>query len=316
MPEEKAMQSPNISRAAVTYERVLARTPFSPWRPEQVLPDGTDFDFTLPFLPEELAGTRGLTFLSPHERRLVNHIRAHAYLSLFGVVEGFILPFVLERAKAHAVGGDERTRALLQFAGEEAKHMALFERFRATFEHGFGTRCDVVGPLSVITEKVLAHDALGVALVILHIEWMTQRHFVEGVRSDVALEPSFKSLLKHHYMEEAQHAQLDTLLVRELARGRSADEIDAGIDTYLVLGGMIDALLEAQLELDTASLERAIARALSATERATFREAQMRVLRFTFLTSGMTHASFLETVFEIGGERGLSRVRESAKALL
>jgi len=54
---------------------------------------------------------------------------------------------------------------------------------------------------------VLSHDPLGVALVILHIEWMSQRHYVESVRSDERLDPLFKSLLKHHWLEEAQHAR-------------------------------------------------------------------------------------------------------------
>ena len=63
---------------------------------------------------------------------------------------------------------------------------------------------------------------------ILHIEWMTQRHYMDSVKDDQSLDPQFKSLLKHHWMEEAQHAKLDTLMVEALAEGRSAREIEGG----------------------------------------------------------------------------------------
>ena len=73
---------------------------------------------------------------------------------------------------------------------------------------------------------MLAHGPLGVALAILHIEWMTQRHYVDSVRDDQDLDPQFKSLLKHHWMEEAQHAKLDTLMVEAMVRRATRKEID------------------------------------------------------------------------------------------
>ena len=39
---------------------------------------------------------------------------------------------------------------------------------------------------------VLSHSPLGVALVILGIEWMTQKHYLESVRDDEDLDPQFK----------------------------------------------------------------------------------------------------------------------------
>ena len=75
----------------------------------------------------------------------------------------------------------------------------------------------MIGPPREVAKAVLAHDPLAVALVILHIEWMTQRHYIESVKDDQDLDPLFKSLLKHHWMEEAQHAKLDTLMVEALA---------------------------------------------------------------------------------------------------
>ena len=47
---------------------------------------------------------------------------------------------------------------------------------------------------------------------------MTQRHFIECIRDDQGLDRQFASMLRHHWMEEAQHAMLDTLMVAELAK--------------------------------------------------------------------------------------------------
>ena len=57
------------------------------------------------------------------------------------------------------------------------------------------------------------------------IEWMTQSHYVDSVRGDAELEPLFANLLRCHWIEEAQHAKLDTLMVEALAEGRSQEQI-------------------------------------------------------------------------------------------
>ena len=64
---------------------------------------------------------------------MLNHIRGHEYLCIFGLVEEFILPFVLDHARTRLHDDDYRIRALLQFAGEEAKHIQLFRRYHAPF---------------------------------------------------------------------------------------------------------------------------------------------------------------------------------------
>ena len=91
-------------------------------------------------------------------------------LWMFGLVEEFILPYVVDHARPQLSGDDYRVRALLQFAGEEAKHIHLFKRFRQEFEDGFGSKCDFIGPAEDVSRFVLAHSPLGVAIAILHIE--------------------------------------------------------------------------------------------------------------------------------------------------
>ena len=275
-----------------TYDAVLASSQRAAWQIDDVLPERAELDFSRPFLPEALARTGKAAGLSRPERLLLNQIRGHEYLALFGLVEEFILPFVLDHARPLLNGGDYRVRALLQFAGEEAKHIQLFRRFRETFSRGFGEECAVIGPADQIAAAVLAHDPLAVGLAVLQIEWMTQAHYLEAVRDDAQLEPLFKSLLKHHWMEEAQHAKLDALMVEALGQGRGETAIVAAFDGYLAISGLLDGGLSAQTQMNLAALERRIGRSLPAEHWAQLERQQHQAARWTFLGSGMAHPRF------------------------
>lgn len=296
-----------------SFKDVLARAERITWRVEDLIGGDKTLDFRKPFMPETLARTAGLDHLSPDERRLLNQIRGHAYLAIFGLVEEFILPFVLDHARPFLHGEEHRARAFLEFASEEAKHIHLFRRFREAFVQDFGFRCDVIGPPDAVASHVLGHAPLSVALLTLHIEWMTQRHYLDSVRDDAGLDPRFKDLLLHHWMEEHQHAHLDTLMVETIAAGCTPKEIEAGIDGYLALGGFIDGALKQQVEFDIAALERAAGRTLSKSDRERITQAQLQANRWTYIGSGMTHPKFLDT---LGGltANGRKKVEELAPA--
>jgi hypothetical protein len=116
------------------------------WQVEDIIGGEKRLDFRRPFLPESLARVDSMDFLSAEEKLLLNQIRGYGYLYTFGLVEEFILPFVLDSARPHLSGDDYRTRALLRFAGEEAKHIQLFKQFAAEFLRGFGSSMDRQGP--------------------------------------------------------------------------------------------------------------------------------------------------------------------------
>lgn len=279
-----------------SYQSALAAQEVIHWRIEDIIGGEKRLDFTKPFMPESLAHTEPLTFLSSEEKRILNQIRGNAYLCIFGLVEEFILPFVLDHARTQLTGDDYRVRALLQFAGEEAKHIHLFKRFKQEFEDGFGTDCAVVGPPDEVAKAILAHDPLGIAITTLHIEWMVQRHYIDSIKDDQELDPQFKSLLKHHWIEEVQHAKLDTLMVESLAAGRSEEERMRGVEEYIDIGGFLDQALKQQVEFDLVSFERASGRTLTEIEKHQFRYVQLRANRWTYLGTGMTHERVLETL--------------------
>jgi hypothetical protein len=290
---------------AYDYATLLATSQRANWRIEDIIGADKRLDFSKPFLPEALARVEPLVFLDRDEKLVLNQIRGNGYLYIFGLVEEFILPFVLDQVRPSLSGNDARTRAMLQFAAEEAKHIDLFKRFAREFEDGFGTHCEVIGPPAEVAKAILAHDPLAVALLTLHIEWMVQRHYTESVRDNQALDPQFKSLLRHHWMEEVQHAKLDTLMVEAMAAASSPDAIAKGIEGYLALGGMIDGALKQQVAFDLGSFAAATGRTLNESEKQQFTAVQHQAQRWTFIGSGMSHPNFLGTVEKISpGDRG------------
>jgi hypothetical protein len=284
-----------------TYASALAASQRVNWRVEDIIGGEKRLDFDKPFMPEALARIAPLDSLSAHEKLLLNQIRGHGYLYQFGLVEEF---FLLDHTRPRLAGDDARCRAFLQFAGEEAKHIDLFRRFRAEFQKGFSTECEVIGPPEAIAEAVLKHEPLSVALLILHLEWMTQRHFIECIRDDQGLDRQFASMLRHHWMEEAQHAMLDTLMVAELAKDMPEAEIVSAVDGYLEIGGMIDDGLKQQALFDLAVLMKASGRRLGEAEHAKLAEQQHQAQRWTFIGSGMSHPNFLGTVQQLSPASG------------
>ena len=285
-----------------TWPEILSASEKVDWSIEDILADEHRFDFRREFLPESLARTRKLEFLDQKERLCLNHIRGHGYLYMFGVCEEFILPFVVDHARPDLGSDDHRTRALLGFAEEEAKHIHLFRRFRRRFQDGFGHACDVIGPPEAIASAVLAHDPLSIALLTLQIEWMTQRHYLDSVETDGALDERFSSLLRHHWMEEAQHAKMDTLIVRQLATERSPAQLIEAFEGYLKIGQFVDEGLAQQARFDLDTLQRVIGRRLDATAAERFLAVQHQAQRWTFLGSGMTHPKFLAMLGALGGD--------------
>lgn len=302
----KMMQRYDFRETIVAAQRVN-------WRIEDIIGGDKKLDFTKPFMPESLARVKRLDFLNDIEKQILNQIRAHAYLSIFGLVEEFILPFVLDHVRPSLDQDDYRVRAFLQFASEEAKHIQLFRLFADEFMRGFGIECKVIGPPSEIAKTILGHEPLSVALAILMIEWMTQEHYIGSVKEDGELDTQFKSLLKNHWLEEAQHAKLDTLMVEALAEGLTNEEIAQAIDGFLEIGGFLDIGLKQQTLFDLEAFELATGRTLSEAERKMFIETQHQANRWTYLGSGLKHPRFLETLENLGANHRI-RIEEVSPA--
>lgn len=296
-----------------SYQGALEASERINWRVEDLIGGEKGLDFSKPFMPESLAQVAELSFLCAEEKRVLNQIRGHEYLAMFGLVEEFILPYVVDHARPNLCGDDYRVRALLQFAGEEAKHIHLFKTFRQQFEAGFGSKCEFIGPAQDVRNFVLSHSPLGVAIAILHIEWITLRHYIEGVKDNQDLDPQFKSLLKHHWLEESQHTKLDTLMVQELVQTATEKQIDLAFEEYGRIGAFIDQGIAQQAQFDTDAFVLATGKTLNRSERQAITDAVTRGMRWTYLGTGMTHPNFLATVEQINPQ-AKSLIEQMAQA--
>jgi hypothetical protein len=298
-----------------SYQHLLETSRRVNWRLEDLIGEGRRLDFERPFLPETFAQTKPLGFLGPAEKLKLNHIRSRGYLALFELVEGFVVPFIGEQADDGAAADPFRAPALLHFAGEEEKHRKLFSAVLREFDTGFGTRCGLIGPAEEICRAILGHGPLAVTIAILGLEWMSQGHYLGSVKDDQDLDPQFKSLLKHHWIEEAQHAKLDGLLLKSLAERSSAQDVATAIEEYFEIGAFLDGGFRQQTQLDLNSLESAIGRTLSEDERRQFLEVQHQALRWTFLGSAMENRNFLAAIATVNGEMA-ARVKQAAQSFI
>lgn len=297
-----------------SYEATLEAAHRVSWQVEDIIGDDKHLDFTKPFMPEALAGVQTIQCLNQEEKLILNQIRGNSYLYLFGVVEEFIVPLLVDHINRIGLDDIIATQAFLCFAEEEGKHIHLFRRFVEEFAAGFSTPCGVIGPAKAIADAVLQHSPLGIALVVLQIEWMTQHHYLHSIQTSQDVDPLFCSLLKHHWMEEAQHAKLDTLMVEAIVRDLDDASLQQGITDYFAVGNFIHDGLMAQVQLDIESLQQAIGRVFTENEKQEIQAAQEKSYRWTFLGSGMVHPNFVKTLREIS-PAAADRVAEMVTAM-
>jgi hypothetical protein len=284
------------------------------WRVDDVLPPDTRLDFSRPFLPEALSGDRNLSFLDGDARLKLNQITGHAYLNLFAFVEEYIIATAVQHAQAEMHGDHHAIRALVRFADEEIKHQQLFYRYLDAFKSGFGHECEVLGDPAAVAGVILSKSPMAVMLVTLHLEIMTQGHYTESIRDDDTIDHLFARLLKHHWMEESQHAKIDALELDKLASQAAPPQIEKAFVDYLELIDAFDGLLSAQSKMDLASLERATGRTFTQDEQQAIVHAQHAAYRNTFLVLGMRNRMFADVANTMSPD-GARRISERARVL-
>lgn len=296
-----------------SYDDCLRNSVKSAWTIDDCF-QRRDFDFARLFLPERIAGVEGIACLDAAGKRKLNQIRANSYFHIFAFVEEYIVPMVLDHARRHVFDDEVRLRFLLRFAEEETKHQEMLRRAMAQFETGFGSPCGVIPGREDVAQVVLGKSPLAALLLTSMIEWFTQLHYVEHVRERNELDPLVRDILRFHWIDEAQHAKADTLLIDEVAAGMSATDRERAVDELLELGSAVDGLLARQVDLDIESLVTATARHFTDVETEEIRTRQRRAYRWTFLVSGLEHPEFAATVGRLT-QAGARKIDATAKAL-
>jgi hypothetical protein len=149
---------------------------------------------------------------------------------------------------------------------------------------------------------IMGKNPIAVLLTTLHIELMTQQHYVECVKDKSGLDPFFANLLRLHWLEEAQHAKIDALELNKLLDGADAQFVKQGFDDYLDIVTAFDGLLAGQARFDVASLAEATGRVFSASEASAVEAVAHGAYRKTFLTFGMRNPTFVSLTRQISPE--------------
>jgi hypothetical protein len=296
-----------------SYSDCLNNSLKSAWSVEDCF-QGRNLDFTKRFLPDRIAGVNDISCLSEDEKLKLNQIRGNSYCHIFAFVEEYIIPMVLDHAREHVYGDEIRLRYLLRFAEEETKHQDMLKRAMDQCEVGLGVSCGVIPGREDVAEVVLGKSRLAALLLTSLIEWFTQRHYLEHVRDDEELDELFRDILKFHWIDEAQHAKADSLLMDEIAEDLSEEQREEAVDELLELGMAIDGLLAQQIDMDIEALEGVTGRTFSEDEKEEISSNQRRAYRWTFLVSGLEHPNFMKIVNELT-EAGGEKIAGAAKAL-
>lgn len=261
-------------------------------------------DFGKPFLPDALARTRSLTFLSDEERRRLNQVQAHAYAHLFEVVEDVIIDQILAQARDHVQSDRVALRALLRFCEEEVKHQQLFAAFKSRFSEHFPAPCLVVDNTAHLSETLAGTTDLAVMLMISMLEWITQKHYMSCFRECVEeVDASFTRLFELHWQEEAQHARLDSLEIDRIARAAKPAGITRGIDGFIGLCDALDEILREQAHLDTKTFEKLRSKPLEPAHRKAVLDTRLASYREMFIGCGLEHPVFRRIIEDLAPAR-------------
>lgn len=268
-----------------------------------------ELDFSRRFLPLKLFGGETLEFLNAGELRLLNQVRGFSYAHLFLFVEEYIILQVLKQARLHEHVQPDAARALQRFAEEESKHQALFHALKAKLVAGLGP-CGAIGGMTDVARFIVSKPPLPVMLLTSLLEWITQRHYLECFKDNKELDPGFAEVFRLHWVEEAQHARLDTLEIQVLSATATPADRDRAVDILIELLDAVDGLLAQQVELDVTTWESLSGRTLSPDQRERLIADQHAASRWTFISSGLEHRVFRRIVGDVSpaGERKLEAV--------
>jgi hypothetical protein len=252
---------------------------------------GRKLDFATKFLPDGLARMDALEFLSPAEKRLASQVQGRTYANMFGLVERFIAPKILDVSRDHWLGDQSAFEALVRFTDEELKHQELFRRMERLAGEGMPAGYSFVPQPNDVAAAVLGRSTWAVLALICHIELFVLSHYRQAIEPDAALSPLWKDVFTFHAREESQHAILDELeWMRENERLTAAQR-DQGVDDLIALVGAVDGIVQLQAAAD-AQYFIAITRAYAKEESGRIGKAFLDAYRWQYIASGVQDERF------------------------
>jgi hypothetical protein len=254
---------------------------------------GRRFDFSRKFLPDGISKVHELDFLGGDERRLLSQIQGRTYANMFGLVERFIGPKILEVSRDHWLGDQTKFEALVRFTDEELKHQELFRRIERLVAEGMPEGYQFLPQPNDVASVVLGKSTWAVLALTCHIELFVLAHYHASIDPDTGLSDLYKDVFLYHAREESQHAILDELEWRREDAKLSSGERDAAVDDLIALVAAVDGLLQMQAGADADYFFKVCGRSFSDAEQARLRAGVLKAYRWQYIVSGVEDPRFM-----------------------
>ncbi len=277
---------------------------------------GRTLDVTKKFLPDGLARTGRLTFLNAAEKRFASQVQGRTYANMFGLVERFIGPKILEVSRDHWLGDQVALEALVRFTDEELKHQELFRRMERLAGEGMPEGYAFLPQPNDVAAAVLGKSTWAVLALICHIELFVLAHYRQAIEPDAELSALWKDVFTFHAREESQHAILDELeWMRENGK-LTAAERDAAVDDLIALVGAVDGILQVQAQADAAYFRAACGRDFREEDSLKIDQAFLGAYRWQYIVSGVQDERFNQILGGmVSAEQG-ARIGAALKPIL
>jgi hypothetical protein len=262
------------------------------WDIEADVIRGRSLDFSCKFLPDGLARMGHLDFLGEAERRFASQVQGRTYANMFGLVERFIAPKMLEVSRQHWLGDQTAFEALVRFTDEELKHQELFRRMERLAAAGMPEGYAFLPQPNDVARAVLGKSTWAVLALICHIELFVLAHYRQAIEPDAALSPLWKDVFTFHAREESQHAILDELEWMRENGNLTAAQRDQGVADLIELVGAVDGILQMQAKADAAYFVACTGAGQANAIRAAF----LAAYRWQYIVSGVQDPRFQQVL--------------------
>jgi hypothetical protein len=277
---------------------------------------GRELDFANKFLPDGLSRAPQLAFLSSAEKRLLSQIQGRTYANMFGLVERFIGPKMLEVSRDHWLGDQTALEALVRFTDEELKHQELFRRIERMAAAGMPAGYDFLPQPNDVAGAVLGKSSWAVLALICHIELFVLAHYRQAIEPDAELSALWKDVFTFHAREESQHALIDELEWKREDAKLSPAQRDAAVGDLIALVGAVDGILQMQAKSDALYFLSVCGRSFGAEQPESIQETLLAAYRWQYIVSGVQDERFQKILGGMVTEAQMQRIGTALAPIL
>ena len=269
---------------------------------------GRKFDFGRKFLPDGLSKVDRLDFLGADEKRLASQIQGRTYANMFGLVERFIGPKILEVSRDHWLGDQTAFEALVRFTDEELKHQEMFRRIEALCAEGMPPGYTFLPQPNDVAGVVLGKPTWSVLALICHIELFVLAHYRQSIEKDEQLSALWSDVFNFHAREEAQHAVMDEIEWRRVDATLTPAERDAAVDDLIALVAAVDGIVQMQARADTDYFLRNAGRAFDRAQVEAIGATFLQAYRWQYIVSGVQDERFQKIMGDLVNGTQMARI--------